>query len=175
MQIDTRAGPFAITNPTANITAASITNPVPTLTEPTGDGVLNIGSPEGGITPNGLLIIPYGVGTATNTFTMNVYGWRHTSGYGGAQKLWVPYMLASFTCTLSTTTGVAGADLVVASKLCDTIALITGNANISNEIISPTGNAVAHIILSGKGSTKVEFRFGTGSSATSCNALAAMI
>lgn len=164
--------PFFLARPTANATATSITKPVPTLTKPTGDGVFDLGGrQEGSISAPGLVLMPYGAGAATNTFSMAVYGWRSTLGSGGAYRLWVPALLASFTCTLGTAPGLAGADVNASQLFCDTITLAAGNANISNEILSPTGNEPAHIILDGKGFTLIECRFGTGSSATSCNSL----
>lgn len=175
MQIETRSSPFFITNPVnGNVTAASITFPVPSLSAPTGDGVIPMGH-GGGTSANGLQLVPYGAGSPTNTFSLNAYGWRPTEGYGGTKPLWVAYLLASFTCTLCTVPGLAGADVDDSQLFAGTIALVVGNANISNEVISPTGNVVAHIVLDAKGSRFVEVRFGTGSSATSCNCLATRI
>ncbi len=125
----------------------------------------------GSTAPNGLLLVPYGAGSSTNTFLMNVYGWTPTKGENGAKPLWVAIELATFTCTLCTVPGLAGADVNASQLLCGTIALGVGNANVSNEILSPTGNVVAHILLDVKGAKLVEIRFGTGSSATSCNCL----
>ncbi len=170
MIIETTSVPLTISNPGGNITAASITFPVPTLTIPTGDGVINLGL-GGQMTANGLFLIPYGAGSAAQTFTMAVYAWHNTLGYGGAKQLWVAAELATFTCTLCTVPGLAGADVNASQLFCGTIALGVGNANVSNEILSPTGNVVAHILLDVKGAKLVEIRFGTGSSATSCNCL----
>lgn len=171
MLIDVRAADLFITNPTANVTAVSITLPVPQLTAPAGDGVFDIGRPEGGIAAPGVKLIPYGAGSATNTFTMSVYGWQHTLG-GASKQLWVPTILASFTCTLCTAPGVAGADANASQLFCGTIALAIGNANISNEVLSPATNDIGHVIVSTKGVRLMQVLFGTGSSATSCNALA---
>jgi len=182
MIIETISPPFAISNPGADVTTSSITEPSPTATTPTGDGVLSIGGGEtgqGGKVSNGLLIVPYGVGSATNTFSMKIYGWRSVRQRQGATTpiipLWVPYLLASFTCTLCTLAGVAGTPVDNTHLFCGTITLGVGNANISNEIISPTGNVMASIILDRKGSQLVEVRFGTGGSATSANCLYAEV
>lgn len=179
MQIDTRYTPLVLTN-SANVTASSVTEPTPTGTPPNGDGVISMGC-SGGPTQsftfgatlaNSLKLIPIGAGSSTNTFTMKVYGWDLTVPGGLSSGTWVPHLLASFTCTLCTQTGVANTDVVATQLFCGTIALVAGNANVSNEVLSPTGNVIAHIILDAKGCALVECRFGTGGSATSCNCLA---
>ncbi len=171
MQIDSRSSKFEVTN-TANVTAASITFPVPTITKPSGDGIVHLGD-GGALAPNGLMIVPFGAGSSTNTFSMNVYGWRRTLGSNTKPPLWVAVELATFTCTLCTVPGIVSTDVADTQLFTGTIALVHGNANVSNEVVSPTGNVVAHVIVDAKGCELVEVRFGTGSSATSCNALIA--
>lgn len=182
MQIDTRSGPFAVTN-SSNVSAASITFPLPTLTRPSGDGVIMMGGDQmhmGALAPNSLILVPFGTGSATQTFTLNAYGWRETTGATGTagttgtQSLWVAYELATFTCTLSTVPGITGTDVNASQLFAGTITLGVGNANVSNEIISPTGNVIAHIILDAKGSRFVELRFAKGTN-TDCNCLAAKV
>ncbi len=175
MEIDTRSAPFFLAYPTANSTATSITFPVPTLTEPTGDGVIGMNRSSGysgEYSANGLIIIPYGAGSATNTMLMNCYGWRPTIGRL-AKPLWVAFELATFTVTLCTVPGIAGADVNESQLFAGTISLGVGTANVSNEIVSPTGNVVGHILLDTKGCVLVQILFDRNSSSTSCNALVA--
>ena len=167
--IETRAASFLLAS-TTNDTTTTITVPVPTLTKPSGNGVIAMGD-GGAVSSNGLLLVPYGAGSATNTFTMHAYSWTPTLGVG-ALPVWIPYTLATFTCTLSTVPGIALGDVNASQLFCGTIALVVGNVNVSHEIISPTGNTVGHIMLDTKGSVLTELRFGTGGSATSCNCLA---
>ena len=173
MEIDTRSSSFFITNPVSgNVTAASITYPVPQLAEPSGDGVIPMGTGGGTMCAPGLFILPYGAGTAAQTFTMAAYAWTRTLGnLQSTAPIWVASTLATFTCTLSTVPGLANTDVNSSQLFCGTIALVVGNANVSVEVVSPTGNTVASIALDAKGAKLVELRFGTGSSATSCNAL----
>lgn len=182
MQIDSRSAPFFITNPGGNATVATALNPSPQAARPSGDGVFGMGASlsgpavDGGMAPQGFLLVPFGVGSATQTFSMNVFGWRHTIGLNPLAPLWVPYLLAEFSCTLGATPGIINTDVGAGQLFCDTIALVLGNSNISNEVLSPAGTGmVAHIVLDGKGSQLIEVRFGTGSSATSCNCLATRI
>lgn len=172
--IETPSNNFHIVN-TTDVTTSSVTEPVPTVVKPSGTGVIEMGF-NGGVAPNGVMLVPYGVGSATNTFTLKVYGWRPTLGAQGTvlkDPLWVPFLLASFTCTLCTKTGVTSSDIDATHLFCDTIVLVTGNANVSNEIISPTGNVIANIIMDVKGVKLLELRYATGGSATSANCLAA--
>jgi len=182
VQIDTRSGPFVVTN-SSNVAAASITFPLPTTLRPSGDGVIAMGGDQmhqGALAPNSLMIVPFGTGSSTQTFTMNAYGWRETTGATGTagttgtMSLWVAVELATFTCTLCTVPGIAGTDVNASQLFVGTITLGVGNANVSNEIISPTGNVVAHIILDAKGSRFVELRFAKGTN-TDCNALVARL
>lgn len=160
---------------TANVTASSITEPVPTTTEPSGSGVIAWGR-GGEVAATALKLIPYGVGSDTNTFNMNVYGWEH---YPELQQvglgLWVPVMLATFTgCELdSGMPGLAGAVLGSTQYFCSDITLALGNSGISVEVVSPghANNKIAHVVIDAKGARYVEVRFGTGGSATSANAL----
>lgn len=164
MQIDTRSIPLKVVRGT-NSAAGSITEPVPTLTAPAGptgaDGVIPMGESFGEECANSLKLIPYGTGSSGNTYTMKVYQWDvvppQRSTIGG-QPLWVPTLLASFTITLGNVTGVAGTDVNASQLFSTTITLIAGNANVSNEIISPGSNVLSHIIVDAKGAQFVEIR-----------------
>lgn len=172
MQIDTRSIPLKAVRGT-NSTASSITEPIPTTTVPTGDGVIPMGETFGEECANSLKLIPYGTTTSGNAFTMKVYQWDVVppirSTIGGL-PLYVPTLLASFTVTLGNVTGVAGTDVNASQLFATTITLTTGNANVSNEIISPGSNVLAHIIVDAKGSQFVEIRTAV-STATDANCL----
>ncbi len=168
--------------PGGNSTASSLQKPSTSLIAPNtiaassgvtnvGDGVI-AGGDGGSVCPNGVNIWPYGVGTATNTFKMHIYGWNRTI-IENTKPLWYPFKIAAFTCTLCTLTGLADSPLGTTQKFCDTIVILFGNANISNEILSPTGNEIATITMDLKGARFYEFRFDMNSSATSANALIA--
>lgn len=193
MLIETRSSKFQISNPGGNSTAASIVEPLPSLTSPdiaavstgvtsVGDGVIALGGgsagiPGGIVAPNSLILVPYGAGSSTQTFTMKVYAWRRTLAATGPPTqfpIWVPYLLASFTVTLGTAPGLATADVNASQLFATTIVLVTGNANISNEIVSPGSNVLAHIVLDAKGAQFVEFRYAVVT-ATSANCLVATL
>ncbi len=157
-----------VTNSTTN--ASAIANPADSEHAPT-LGVIPMG--QGGQTAsNGLQFLPYGAGVATNTFLMSVFAWDLIHAYDdGNVPYWTAWPLATFTCTLCTLTGKAGSDVNASQLYCGTIALVIGNANISNEIISPTGNMKASITMDAKGCQLVQVLFDRNDSATSANAL----
>lgn len=174
MQIDTRSTPLTATN-SADSTATSIVFPVPTITKPSGDGVITMGD-SGELTGNAVDLIPFGVGSATNTFLMAVYGWRIVrSSTIGFSDLWVARTLAKFTCTLCTVPGLVATAVDNTHLFVGTIALTFGNANVSVETLSPTGNEVASITLDAKGAAFLSVLFSTNSSATAMNCLYATL
>lgn len=187
-----------LANPTANSTASSLVIPSPSATAPnmasasTGvtnpsvlpstDGVIEWGGPVnqgangggqggGGFCPNGAILYPVGVGSDNATMSLYVYAWHVTGQVSRWDRLWIPSLLASFLCTLSARTGVNNTPLGSTTRFCDTITLGVGNANVSNEIISPGSDSIGSIALDAKGARFLEFRYGTGGSATSCNCL----
>lgn len=182
--IDTLSFQFLITNPTANVTASSFTQPVPKTSTPSGDGVIPFGA-GGSIAASGLLLVPYGVGTDNTAFLMNVFGWREVfgtaDGFGaaGQQTLWIPVCLATFTgCTLdSALPGLSNTPLGTTQLLCSAVTLGVGNANVSVEVVSPghAAHQVAHVLLQAKGFKFLEVQFSTNSAVTSCNALYAKL
>ena len=171
--IDTRSVPLVVTN-AANVTAATITLPIPKTTPPSGDGVILLGH-GGQETASAVKIVFFGVGSDTNTFQANVYGWEvQKATKQGDYDLWVPTLLASFSSIEldSGMPGVVNADIPAADYFATAITLGTGNSGISVEVVSPGHGAdIAHAIVDTKGCRFLEVRFGTGSSATSCNAL----
>ena len=152
---------------TTNSTAASFTQPVSTLTEPTADGVVDLAK-DGLVTNNQIKLLPFGVGSATQTFNLRVVGW--TTVRNATVTQWVPFTLCELVCTLCTATGVATAPVTDTNKFCDTITLTTGNANVDNSIVSPGSNQIAHAVIDVKGCAKIQVLIDVVS-ATSGNAL----
>lgn len=152
----------------SNSTDSSFASKVPTVTEPTGTGVLELSSIPGSMSDN-ILLVPFGAGNDDTTFVLRLIGWRKVSA------LWVPIPLCQVTATLSTAVGVSGAAVTDSDRFADTLALASGfNSNVSTEIVSPTGNIIAHVMQDVKGFAKVEITFDmTG--ATSGNALYALL
>jgi hypothetical protein len=175
-----RVSPSSIGNhyeracPTADSTSASFPTRIPTTTEPTGDGVIDLLAAAGGtrVVPTWLDIVPYGTTTADQTFKVRVVGWRKVG------TLWVPTTLLEFTATLGTATGVSGATLGTTYLFADTVgdpATGKGAIGVDCQPTSPADNTVASYMVDTRGSAKVEILFDRNSSAASCNALVAQV
>lgn len=140
---------------------------------------------RGGQTLNSILIVPYGIGSSTNTFNMRVIGWSPLVSFGGSSvvdpgtntspnQIWVPLPLAEFICTLNSgQTGIAGAAILNTELFCDTIALVgtTGNQGVNCDVNSPANGTIGSVLVDIKGHPWIEVIFTTGGSATSCNGL----
>ena len=126
-----------------------------------------------GSTHSAVVIKPYGAGADNATFSLRVIGWTKMIEDGGEDlSSWDPTVLCELLCTLSAVPiGLAGKTIVATDKFADTIALTTGNDDVSIDIVSPTGDVAAHAMLDLKGFQKIEVTFTTGASATNCNAL----
>lgn len=155
-------------------------------TEPSGTGnsaaqatasaVFDLAS-GGGVVQNSLLIKPYGAGANNNTFSLRVIGWRKVIEDGDdTMSSWDPTVLCELACTLSSTPiGLAGKTIAATDLFADTIAVVTGNAGVTLDVVSPTGDVAALAMVDLKGFQKVEITYTTGSSATNCNSLIALL
>jgi hypothetical protein len=185
--IETTAQPFRKLR-TTNSTDASYPTRTPTNTAPSGIGDaaaqttsavidLTAAQPKDGPSQNTVLLVPFGVGSDTNTFKMRVIGWRVAYERAAEENpltaLWVPVILGEFTCTLSTPTGATGTIISTSNRFCDTITIVGTSANddVSVDIVSPANDTIAHVALTLKGSQKLEVTFDLNSSATSANTL----
>ena len=172
MFIETVSAPFAKALATDSADT-SFASKIPTGTEPTGNGIIEIGA-NGLAVQNGIILVPYATAGNDDTFSMRLIGWRKL-GTDPATLLWIPVVLAELACTASTVVGVAGRLVVATERFVDTITLVTGNDDISIDIVSPTGNVVAHAVADIKGFQKLELTFdSTAVGATAMNCLYSM-
>jgi len=151
-----------------------------TLTEPTTatDGVIDL-APNGFIENNNLLLIPFGAGSATNTFKIRIVGWAkaNPAPLSTSVVCWIPIPLYQFTCTLSTFTGIATGVVLNTDKLCDTIAITLGNELTDCSKISPANSTAAvanvpgQVMVDVKGWNKIQILIDTGGVATNGNCL----
>lgn len=131
----------------------------------------------GAFVQNSLLLKPYGAGANNNTFSLRVIGWRKMIEDGNdATSVWDPTVLCELACTLSSVPiGLAGKVILDTDLFADTITITTGNAGVSLDVVSPTGDVAALAMIDFKGFQKVEVTFTTGGSATNCNSLLAVL
>lgn len=149
---------------TTNATDTSFAARVPTVTQPTGAGVIAVG--QGGVAADKLMLVPFGADAADETFAMRALGWKIIG------TVWVPVELLVAACTLSTMTGVAGGALAETDYLVDTItvSIPAGTPPTNTEVVSPADNMPAHVVIGTHGFALVEVQFDlTG--AASANAL----
>lgn len=176
-----------------NTTEASFASIVPTLTEPVavnigevGSGIFNLVPGGFGKVPDAVLVGFFGAGSDNDTFDVRLWGWDRI---GSVTVEWIPRPLASFSCTVSGTTGVAGGAIVNTDRIVDTIVVnaiapqpfIPGvdasAAAITRgtiRIMSPANNMMAWAFVPVYGCEKIQFDFDmTG--ATNGNAVFRML
>lgn len=152
-----------------NSSDANFVSKAATITEPTNDGVLTLVPSSGGLFPERLELIPFGVSAANDTFSMRVLGWSPVL-LDTKTTLWVPVTLGEFACTLGAMTGVAGAAVLNTELFVDTITMVAARnedrvigagtaVNSDTYVNSPANDTPAHIRLRISGYQKVEFIF----------------
>lgn len=123
----------------------------------------------GNMAPNTVLIKPYGTDADNETGSVRVYGVKEIRS--GSTTSYTHVLLGEWAFTLSSTlTGVAGGVVVATEYYADTITRTVGVENVADQVLSPTSDEPAHILVDCKGHTAllVELIVGT---ATSVNAL----
>jgi hypothetical protein len=166
---------------TTNATNTSFASKVPTITEPSGDGIRSLCGKMGGTVPCKAFIVPFGTGDANDVFDMRVIGWTRIGS--GTVVLWIPTIIASFTCTLGAATGVAGAPVVATELFCDTIVILsepTVTADVTRtgtvSVYSPAADLIGLIELNMPPVEKLEFSFdATTGDPSGMNALVALV
>lgn len=185
MLLETWSGEFRKAR-SVNATDTSFPARIPTATEPTADAGTATGQATidllhrgatGNAVRNAAVLYPYGTGDDNDVFAMRAYGWRRIRGNGTTlADLWVPTLLCELTCTMGAIVGVAGTPILAAERFCDTLALVTGNDDVSIDIVSPTGDQPAHAVIDTKGSAKLEMTFDmTTGNPTDGNCLVALL
>ncbi|VTR96794.1 hypothetical protein [Tuwongella immobilis] len=145
----------------------------PTLTEPTGDGVVTLTRITGEVRSQ-VVIVPYAYGDENGTFHLRILGWRRLQ-MGSGSAMWIPTTLAKLTATLGTTSGLAGAIIDADTRFADTLTLTVGSGTIRTEVVSPADDTIGHVTLDTKGVAKLELQFARDVDVTSMNALIAAI
>jgi hypothetical protein len=152
MYLDERSdAAFGISNAAGMATGLVFPTNIPTIVPPEnqppgqgvvakGDGLIRLGSPDGGTAPAGVLIIPFGTGGAGAQFMLQLIGWYASSSnllWGAGQayntKLWIPILQAQYTITLGQEVGDPQADIQTQYNFAQTIVQTYGpsfwNAN----------------------------------------------
>lgn len=121
----------------AKTTASSITAPAPTTTQPSGNGIVDMAITPGKIF-NSCGFAFYGAGSADQTFTGAITGWKKSG------SLWIPIPMLTFSGLLGTATGVASQNVINTDLFADTLTISTAYTNVY-EVLSPGNNTVAFL------------------------------
>lgn len=154
----------------ANVSAASITIPAPTNTEPVAgaNGVMDLRTGRDRLaTFANAAVAFFATGADNVTATARVTGWKKIS------TLWVPFTLAKLDLTASAAVGVAAGDVLNTERFVDTLANTGGSAVDSSAVLlSPADNAPALAIFNTRGFQYLQIDLAKGT-ATDVNAIAA--
>jgi hypothetical protein len=144
--------------------AGSISVPVPTITEPSGDGIYDtLGL--GNTAPNFGSLIFFGAGSANQTGIAQGYLWHRID------DLWIPTLILDLTLTLGAAVGVASHAVLDTEKLVKTIAAGAAMTTNAKDIQSPaTATGIAKVDFDLSGAQKFQLTLGV-TSVTNLNAL----
>lgn len=145
----------------SNDSSSAFTAPAATTTKPSTNII------DRGLTvcENLIQVMPFGTGADNTTFDMRIIGWNAVSN----GTLWVPTLLAGFSCTLSAAVGVAGSDVIATERFADTITAASYNPTSGAEAISPTGDVAGHVVVDVKGADVVQVVYDmTGATNANC-------
>ncbi len=156
-------------------TDTSFASKVPTTTEPTSDGVVELAKTS--LAPTWLMLIPYATAGDNDTADVRVIGWRRVTA--SAVTLWVPTILLQFSATFSTAVGVAGSPVLATQRFADTLsdpATGMGAIGVNCQPSSPANNTPGHYLFDARGCQKVEVLLdATAAGTTGMNALIAQV
>lgn len=165
---------------TTNESATSFASKIPTVTEPVNDGVINL-VVSGVLIAKRIMVWPLLLGADNDVASFRFIGWNRAL-QDSKTTLWVPTVFAEFVCTASACVGIAGAAALETERFADTIVpvaartrdqKIAAGTSIGSlyEILSPTGDLAAHIILPLTGFEKIELTSDETTNTPSVNAL----
>jgi hypothetical protein len=156
-----------------NFTDTSFAARKSTLTEPTGDGVVDLSNPGQTSVQNGVMVKFFGTDANNENFKVRIYGWHRCLTAVAGVYSWEHILLADLACTLGNLAGVASGSILDTDFEVDTITEVTA-CNV--DLVSPASDIRgAHVMLDVKGASKIEFLFDRNSSAASANALYRLI
>lgn len=179
MYLESLSCAYQLSHPTADATDGTFPSKVPTVTRPSGDGVIDFFKDNNklaiaGVVPQSLRLLPIGTGANNAVLTgMRVISWDviYPTGSGTGLPLYIPTVLAEFATVFGNIPGIAGAVLGSTYFFMDTITVVTGNANVSEEVLSNAADLVAHAVVVTKGAQLIEITFDLGANATGANCL----
>ncbi len=164
---------------TTNNNDSSFASKVAKVAEPINDGVVAL-TKDGAIVPFRVFLLPYGLGTSNDAFSMRVIGWRHIGAY--PNWLWIPTPLFELACVLGANGGVAGSPILNTELFVDTITVVsepTITADTTRQgtvqVYSPANDTAAFAVAELYGVEKIEFTFDQTTQTPTMNCLVAFL
>lgn len=170
-------------------TSTTFPTRVPTVTEPTtvapasatSQEVIDFTQGGNGPVPRAIMVTPFGNSADNDAFDIQVLGWRRV-GTDPNLTLWVPVILASFRCTMSTSVGVAGSPVGASDRFTDTITVLSEPVMTALtqplgtvKVYSPTTNVPGWFLLPIEGVEKIELIFANNVNTPTKNALVSFL
>ena len=146
----------------ANSTSASFTARVPTLTQPTGTGVVAV--PPG---MTRVIVMPFGTDAANETGKLQLWGWSAVRSPSGGKVLWIPRPICELTATLGTAAGVAGSEVDENQLFADTLVADKG-VGVDYDFLDNTTAMLSASLIE---DALLEVQFSLNSSSASLNTL----
>lgn len=144
----------------SNSTDTDFTAKVPTTTEPTGTGVIDLDGSyrHANEVPETLIVMPYGSDANNETFNMRVWAWVPDEE---SATIWIPQLLSELAVTLGNISyGDKGTNHFLADTLVETVDV----AGVTIYVTTDLAAAYAEIPI--KGAFKLEFNFDRVTAAT---------
>jgi hypothetical protein len=161
-----------------NSTNGSFVSPAPSITRPSGDGVIDWNPEAGGAVQNGVMLKFIGTDADNEAANVRVYQWAWCPDLttpGNLDKgLWERTCLGQFLVTLSAITGIGSRVVASTDFYADTIAAATAwtaQDGVSFNIVSPENDLPGHLVLDMKGPQLLQVEFDL-TTAASMNCLA---
>jgi hypothetical protein len=153
----TKAGHFRrvlATNTTSNTAFAAKADlaAAPAVAEvDTAAGYITFDSGESdNYTPNTIQLVFFGAGNDNQTGKCRLHGLRPVRTATGLTNH-THTLLAEYTFTLSAAVGLSGGAVSASERYADTITRTLGIENVSDQIVSPTGDTPGHVLVDVKG------------------------
>jgi hypothetical protein len=166
---------------TTNSTASSFASKVPTITEPSNDGVIDLFS-KSILQPKSVKLWFIGLGADNDAFSIRVIGWQRIGSGLAPGILWFPSVICELACVISAAVGVAGSPVLNTERFADTITIVsepTITADVTRlgtiELNSPTGDLIAPAVVPLRGFEKLEFLFDQTTNTPTMNVLYSLV
>lgn len=137
----------------------------------------------GGVTPCRIVIVPYGLGSDNDVFSINVVGVRRIAEpIDDGRVQFLRSLVAVLSCTISASVGIAGGKVLATERFADTISITkegTYTADVTRtgtiDLFSPANDSPGHAIVPLLGFEGYELEFDQTTGTPTMNALVSFL